>query len=73
MLVLLILFVVDEIISLFVGFLMEAVYRMKYGELYLFRKVLMETGQTVLANTVPARAVSLVSEDQREIVYSRSF
>ena len=51
---------------------MEAVYRMKYGELYLFKKVLMETGQTVLANTVPAEAVSLVKEDNREIVYERT-
>ena len=45
------------------GFLMEAVYRMKYGALYLFKKVLLETGQTVLANTVPAKAVPLVMGD----------
>ena len=51
---------------------MEAVYRMKYGELYLFKKVLLETGQIVLANTVPAEAVPLVavdgsSENEREV------
>ena len=47
----------------FPGLLMEAVYRMKYGELYLFKKALMETGQTVLANTVPVMVVPLLHKD----------
>ena len=60
---------------------------MKYGELYLFKKVLLETGQIVLANTVPSEAIPLVMGDgtsesevdmgmnnretQQQLVYSR--
>ena len=64
-----------------IGRLMEYVERLRYKQLYLFKKTLIETGQHTMADTVPVRLVqdvqSAVSElpeeqsmpDQRVMVY----
>ena len=38
---------------------MEDVFRMTYDELYLFQKTLLETGQIVLAKTIPVEVERL--------------
>ena len=44
-----------------VEFLVEDVFKMTYGELFLFQKTLMETGQTVLAETIPVKSELLLN------------
>ena len=41
----------------------EAMFRMTFGELYMFQKSLAETGHTELAEALPVQTVSLVSQD----------
>ena len=43
--------------------LMEKVYRMTYDNLFYFKKTLIETGQTVLANAVPVETEDPVEAD----------
>ena len=56
---------------------MEEVTRMTYNELYYFQKTLTETGQIVLANSVPVKTVPLPerndADDQSIVVYIRTF
>ena len=45
---------------------MEELYRMTYNSLYLFKKTLAETGQTVLAKAVPVEVRELPLVEQNE-------
>ena len=46
---------------------MEYVERLRYKQLYLFKKTLMETGQHTMANTVPVKLVEEVQPAVHEL------
>ena len=55
---------------------MEVVTRMTYSELFQFKKCLLETGQLVLAKTVPVKTVPPFAEnleDESLVAKGKSF